>query len=60
MQDYNTNKSANDLDINGLEFFPFEKLRPEQERMILDIEQALKSKKNILLNAPTGIGKTIA
>ncbi|MEM2121882.1 MAG: ATP-dependent DNA helicase, partial [Candidatus Woesearchaeota archaeon] len=46
--------------INGLEFFPFEKLRPEQERMILDIEQALKSKKNILLNAPTGIGKTIA
>jgi len=47
-------------EINGLEFFPFEKLRPEQERMILDIEESIKNEKSILINAPTGIGKTIA
>ncbi|MGB9748462.1 MAG: ATP-dependent DNA helicase [Candidatus Woesearchaeota archaeon] len=51
---------SSDKETNELEFFPFEKLRPEQERMILDIANAIKKKRNILINAPTGIGKTIA
>lgn len=38
----------------------FNKARPFQEDMIKDIYNALKEKKSILINAPTGIGKTDA
>ncbi|MCK5283347.1 MAG: ATP-dependent DNA helicase [Nanoarchaeota archaeon] len=45
-----------DIDI----LFPYEKIRDEQEKLILDIKEAIDNKKNILINAPTGLGKTIA
>lgn len=40
--------------------FRFEKVRPFQKEMMDDVFSALKSKSNILLNAPTGVGKTDA
>ena len=40
--------------------FPYENIRDEQNKLIEDISQALKEKKHMLINAPTGLGKTIA
>ncbi len=40
--------------------FRFEKPRAHQDNMIKDIYEALRSKSSILINAPTGIGKTDA
>lgn len=40
--------------------FRFERPRPNQEVMIKDIRHALESEEDILINAPTGIGKTDA
>ncbi|MDO8481058.1 MAG: ATP-dependent DNA helicase [Nanoarchaeota archaeon] len=40
--------------------FPYEKLRPEQERLVKDVELCLKEGKHLLAHAPTGLGKTIA
>ena len=39
-------------------YFPHEKLRSEQKKLVQDIILALDSKKVLLANAPTGIGKT--
>ncbi|MEM0149771.1 MAG: ATP-dependent DNA helicase [Candidatus Micrarchaeaceae archaeon] len=41
-------------------FFRFGKPRKHQDRMMDDIYKALESKSSILINAPTGIGKTDA
>lgn len=41
-------------------FLRFKKARKHQEQMIHDIYESLKEGKNILVNAPTGIGKTDA
>ena len=41
-------------------FLRFKKARKHQEQMINDIYESLKEGKNILVNAPTGIGKTDA
>ena len=58
----------NKIDGNGnhkevlheaLKFFPYSKIREEQKQLILDVYEALSNKKSILVNAPTGIGKTI-
>ncbi|MFH1211074.1 MAG: ATP-dependent DNA helicase [archaeon] len=38
--------------------FPHEKIREVQDEFIKDVAKALEDKKNILLHAPTGLGKT--
>jgi DNA excision repair protein ERCC-2 len=40
--------------------FPFDKKRPFQDKMVADIFQAVNQPKNMLIHAPTGIGKTSA
>ncbi len=40
--------------------FPFKTIRPEQNKLIQDIAQAIKDGKNIITHAPTGLGKTAA
>ena len=40
-------------------FFPYEQFRQEQEKIIVQIEKAAADKKNSLLSAPNGTGKTI-
>jgi len=45
--------------ISYLNFFPYDQFRIEQEDIIKQIEKASKEKKNILLSAPNGTGKTI-
>ena len=44
---------------NYLTFFPYEHFRSDQERIIKQIENASLEKKNSLLAAPNGTGKTI-
>lgn len=39
--------------------FPFEKPRPGQVELIHFIEEGFQDKKNLMLQAPTGLGKTI-
>ena len=41
------------------EYFPYNSFRPEQERYIIQIERDSRLKKNILLSAPNGTGKTV-
>ena len=41
-------------------FFPFETIREEQDKMLADVTASLQEKKNILIHAPTGLGKTIS
>ena len=40
--------------------FPHDKVRNIQDSMISDIYSSLNNKKNIILHAPTGIGKTVS
>ncbi|NHJ21093.1 MAG: hypothetical protein EAX91_09135 [Candidatus Lokiarchaeota archaeon] len=40
-------------------FFPYDQFRQEQENIIIQIERASVDKKNSLLSAPNGTGKTI-
>jgi len=47
------------LNLNYLNFFPYEQFRQQQEIIIKQIEKASKEKKNIVLVAPNGSGKTI-
>ena len=41
------------------DFFPYPKYRESQEKIIKQIEESARSRKNILLSAPNGTGKTI-
>jgi len=41
-------------------FFPFDELRYGQKKFIFAINDALENKKDLLVHAPTGIGKTAA
>lgn len=41
-------------------FFPYEKIRDSQDKLISLIQQALKDKTNLIVHAPTGLGKTSA
>ena len=41
-------------------YFPYSKIRDIQSNMISDVHAAIKSKKHIIMHAPTGIGKTIS
>jgi DNA excision repair protein ERCC-2 len=45
--------------MNYSNFFPYEQYRQEQESIIIQIERASVDKKNSLLAAPNGTGKTI-
>ncbi|MFX1377501.1 MAG: helicase C-terminal domain-containing protein [Promethearchaeota archaeon] len=45
--------------MNYLSFFPYDKFRENQEKIIKQIEESSRSKKLILLLAPNGTGKTI-
>ncbi len=38
--------------------FPHSKIRQIQDDMILDVNNAIKNKKSLIMHAPTGIGKT--
>lgn len=40
--------------------FIYPKYRPYQKELILEIEDSLKEKKNVLISAPTGLGKTVS
>ncbi len=41
-------------------FFPHETIRPVQDQFIKRVSQALSEKKNLIVHAPTGLGKTAA
>ena len=41
-------------------FFPHKKIRPIQDELIEQVTFALKNKKNLIVHAPTGLGKTAA
>lgn len=40
--------------------FPFEDLRPGQSRIINAVEEAIREQKQLMIQAPTGFGKTVA
>ncbi len=40
--------------------FPHDKIRDIQDAMIFDVYAAIKNKENIIVHAPTGIGKTVS
>ncbi|MAH33495.1 hypothetical protein CL615_03825 [archaeon] len=40
--------------------FPHDKIRNTQDTVISDVHDAIKTKKNIIVHAPTGIGKTVS
>jgi len=42
------------------DIFPFEKIREPQKDFMNSVYNSIKNKKHILINAPTGIGKTVA
>ncbi len=42
------------------DIFPFETIREPQKDLMASVYKILKNKKHILINAPTGIGKTVA
>lgn len=39
-------------------FFPYSQIRPEQEKLLQDIDTAFQQEKILLAHAPTGLGKT--
>ena len=43
-----------------MRYFPYETVRPSQEEMMEKILGCLENKKNLLIHAPTGLGKTSA
>ena len=40
--------------------FPYEKIRPIQDKLIDLVSNIIKNKKNLIVHAPTGLGKTVA
>ena len=52
-------KTESSEKIDFRTFFPYGEFRKDQEKIINDIELAAQEKKNILLVAPNGSGKTI-
>ncbi len=43
-----------------MKLFPFSRVRPGQKEFMDDVKYAIENKLNIVANAPTGIGKTVA
>ena len=46
-------------DLKGI-LFPHEKIREIQDQLIIDVDDAIRAKKDIIIHAPTGLGKTAA
>ncbi len=40
--------------------FPYDKIRKIQDKMLIRVSDAIKNKKNLIMHAPTGIGKSAA
>src|SRR3989338_6687356 len=40
------------------DFFPYQKIRTEQDRLLKDLDQAMGEEKILLAHAHTGLGKT--
>lgn len=40
------------------DFFPYPQIRPEQEKLLQDLDTAFQQEKILLAHAPTGLGKT--
>ncbi|MCW1309549.1 MAG: DEAD/DEAH box helicase, partial [Candidatus Nanoarchaeia archaeon] len=40
--------------------FPFPKIRKTQEEMMLKVNEVIENGKNLIVHAPTGIGKSVA
>ena len=55
---YNTSN----VDLEAIEtlLFPHKEIRDAQDALIKKIDEVVKSKKNLLVHAPTGLGKTAA
>ena len=60
MKEDKTSKSDESSKIieNISKFFPHKRIRKFQDKLMLDIYNAVREEKSILINAPTGIGKT--
>ena len=43
-----------------MRLFPHEQIRPEQEKLLDAVKKAVESKRNLIVHAPTGLGKTAA
>lgn len=43
-----------------IELFPYEKIRDPQKVFMQTVQETINTKKHALINAPTGIGKTVA
>ena len=53
-------RSAERRDIGYALTFPFEALRPGQDRLVERVQRALEGRQPLLVQAPTGLGKTAA
>ncbi len=43
-----------------MDLFPHEQIRPEQEKLLNSVRRAVNEKRNLIVHAPTGLGKTAA
>jgi DNA excision repair protein ERCC-2 len=41
-------------------YFPYDEVRPEQDKLISAVVATIKTKQSLVANAPTGLGKTVA
>ncbi len=46
--------------LRAADFFPFQDIRPGQDKFLQDLDAAFKEEKILLAHAPTGLGKTAA
>ena len=53
-------RAARKRQLAGQVQFPFSEMRPYQSRMMEHIEEALLARKDAMVCAPTGVGKTVA
>ncbi len=44
----------------NMKYFPYEEIRPFQDILLDQINEAIQNKTNLVVNAPTGLGKTSA
>ncbi|MAG08495.1 hypothetical protein CMO89_03410 [Candidatus Woesearchaeota archaeon] len=49
-----------DLKLKKQLLFPYDEIRAEQDKLIIDIKDAVENKKSMIIHAPTGLGKTVA
>lgn len=48
------------LFLFSMDMFPYDKVRPEQDKLVAVVKSALIAKKHLIIHAPTGLGKTVA